>query len=149
MGPTVPPSESSHEVPPCSSCHPCGVAYIRSEEPATCRCALFVSSRHTEIMVHELEAVPIDNCESHNQCMDRCTTELNEDTNNMDLWSMMGNDTVGQSFCTELYHHFFFWIHNSNIHGYYEMCGGPWEYTGLDSQQPLCCDMGQQEHCIS
>merc|ERR1711915_188006 len=45
---------------------------------------------------------------------------------NLDLWSTMGNDTVGQAFCTELYSHFFFWIHNSMIHGYYEMCGGPW-----------------------
>ncbi|KAK7072596.1 hypothetical protein SK128_003032 [Halocaridina rubra] len=127
----------------------CALAYVRTQESAYCRCALFVSSRHTEIMVYELAPVNIDTCESHNQCQNRCATEISQDTNDLDLWSMWGNDTVGQAFCTELYSHFFFYIHNSYIHGYYEMCGGPWEYTGQDSQQPLCCDMGQQEHCIA
>ncbi|KAK7066287.1 hypothetical protein SK128_016917 [Halocaridina rubra] len=127
-----------------------GLVYIRSQgEPATCRCALFVSSRSAEIMVYELNNVLIGDCNSHDQCMSRCTSELNQITNNLDLWSMMGNDTVGQAFCQELYSHFFFYIHNSYVHGYYEICGGPWEYTGIDSQQPLCCDMGQQEHCIA
>ncbi|KAK7073994.1 hypothetical protein SK128_009675 [Halocaridina rubra] len=125
------------------------IAYVRTQEPGTCRCALFVSSRNAEIMVYELPPVNINDCESHNQCQNRCIKEIGEDTNDLDLWSMMGNDTVGQAFCTELYSHFFYFIHNSYIHGYYEMCGGPWEYTGQDSQQPLCCDLGQQEHCIA
>ncbi|XP_042223222.1 uncharacterized protein LOC121867371 [Homarus americanus] len=111
--------------------------------------APLVSSRDTEMMVLELPAVNITDCQSHNQCQNRCTKEISDMTNNMDLWSTMGDDTVGQDFCTELYSHFFFFVHNSYVHGYYEMCGGPWEYTGLDSQQMLCCDMGQQAHCVS
>ncbi|XP_068209529.1 uncharacterized protein [Palaemon carinicauda] len=126
----------------------CSVAYVRSDEPAVCRCALFVSSTHNEYMVYLLDPVPIDSCESHDQCKNRCVKEVNEDTSNLDLWAMMGDDTVGQAFCHELSLHLFLWIHNSYIHGYYQVCGGPWEYTGIDSQQPLCCSMGQQKHCV-
>ncbi|XP_071533760.1 uncharacterized protein [Panulirus ornatus] len=118
-------------------------------EPGWCRCAAFVSSRHTELMVLELPEVNITDCQNHNQCRNRCTKEINEMTNDMDLWSLVEGETVGQYFCQELYSHFFFFIHNSYIHGYYEICGGPWEYTGIDSQQMLCCNLGQHEHCIS
>ncbi|XP_064104313.1 uncharacterized protein LOC135214174 [Macrobrachium nipponense] len=122
------------------------VAFVRSDEPATCRCAVFVSSPHNEYMVYQLDPVTIDSCESHSQCKNRC---VKEDTTNLDLWAMMGEDTVGQAFCHELYSHHIHWIHNSYVHGYYEMCGGPWEYTGMDSQQQLCCSRGQQKHCIA
>lgn len=46
------------------------------EEPAYCRCASFVSSRHNEIMVLELPAVDVTSCDAHNQCKNRCTTEV-------------------------------------------------------------------------
>ncbi|XP_050738994.1 uncharacterized protein LOC127009701 [Eriocheir sinensis] len=118
-------------------------------EGGWCRCAAFVSSRTMEIMVLELPEVPITDCMSHNQCKNRCVDEINTMTNEMDLWSTVNETTVGQVFCEELFSHGLFWIHNSYIHGYYEVCGGPWEYTGIDSQQMLCCTSSQQIHCVT
>ncbi|XP_063876584.1 uncharacterized protein LOC135109254 [Scylla paramamosain] len=114
-----------------------------------CRCGSFVSSRHMEIMVLELPEITINDCDSHNQCKNACSKEINTMTNNMDLWSTVDGETVGQYFCNELFQHGFFWIHNSYIHGYYEVCGGPWEYTGIDSQQQLCCTNHEHIHCVS
>ncbi|XP_042863733.1 uncharacterized protein LOC122248018 isoform X2 [Penaeus japonicus] len=125
------------------------VASVSSEE-AWCRCGLFVSSPNAEIMVYELPEVDVTSCDNHNQCKNRCIKEFNEMTNDMDLWSTVdGGDTIGQYICQNLYHNFLIFIHNSYVHAYYEMCGGPWEYAGLDSQQMLCCNVGQHEHCIS
>ncbi|XP_027227464.1 uncharacterized protein [Penaeus vannamei] len=125
------------------------VGFVSSQSEPWCRCAMFVSSSNAEIMVYELPQVNITDCNSHNQCKNRCTNEFNEMTNNMDLWSTVDGDTVGHYICQNLYSNFIFFIHNSYVHAYYEMCGGPWEYTGLDSQQMLCCNVGQHEHCIS
>nr|XP_027227462.1 uncharacterized protein LOC113819422 [Penaeus vannamei] len=125
------------------------VGLISGQGEPWCRCALFVSSSYAEWMVFELPEVNITDCDSHDQCKWHCIKELNEMTNEMDLWSTVSNATVGQYICEELYSHFIFFIHNSYVHAYYEMCGGPWEYTGLDSQQMLCCDRGEHKHCIS
>ncbi|XP_027227469.2 uncharacterized protein [Penaeus vannamei] len=122
-----------------------GFVYVSAQTEPWCRCALFVSTEHTEWMVYELPEVVITDCESHNQCKNRCTREFNEMTNNMDLWSTVNNATVGSYLCQNVEH----FIHNKYVHAYYEMCGGPWEYAGLDSQQMLCCYQGQHEHCVS
>ncbi|XP_063585872.1 uncharacterized protein LOC134763240 [Penaeus indicus] len=125
------------------------VGSVSSQSEPWCRCALFVSSNSAEIMVYELPEVTITDCESHSQCKNRCTKEFNEMTNEMDLWSTVNGETVGQFICQNLYGNFVMFIHNSYVHAYYEMCGGPWEYAGLDSQQMLCCSLGQHEHCVS
>merc|ERR1719167_1250865 len=91
-------------------------AAFASGEESWCRCALFVSTPSSEIMAEELPEVPIDNCESHNQCRDRCTEEFNEMTANMDLWATVNGDTVGQEVCESLYSEFIFWVHNSMIY---------------------------------
>merc|ERR1712121_442286 len=90
----------------------CSVAHVRSDEPPTCSCALFLSTTYEELMVYRLDEVQVDNCESHNQCKQQCTDELNEDTSELDLWAMMGDDTVGQAFCSKLAHYHHSWIHN-------------------------------------
>lgn len=41
--------------------------------------------------------------------------QFNEMTNEMDLWSTVGNATVGQYICEDLYSHFIFFIHNSYV----------------------------------
>ena len=43
---------------------------------AWCRCAMFVSSNNSEFMAMELPQVNITDCESHNQCKNRCTNEV-------------------------------------------------------------------------
>nr|XP_027227466.1 uncharacterized protein LOC113819428 [Penaeus vannamei] len=122
-----------------------GVAYVSAQTEPWCRCALFVSGGHAEYMVSELPEVEINDCESHDQCKYRCRREFNDMTNEMDLWSTVNNATVGSYLCQNLEHS----IHNKYVYGYYEMCGGPWEYSGLVSQQMLCCYKGEHNHCIS
>merc|ERR1712002_112969 len=123
---------------------------IAQTEPY-CRCTGMVSSEHAEWLVYELPSVNITDCDTsgHDQCQYRCRKEFNEMSNNGDLWSVVEGETVGQYVCADLKSNFVFWIYNSYIHVYYEVCGGPWEYTGLDSQQMLCCSNGEHKHCIS
>merc|ERR1719495_2669750 len=125
------------------------VAYVSGQSEAWCRCALFISTSTSELMVTELPEVPISDCDSHNQCKGRCVGEFNNMTNNMDLWSTVDGETVGHHICQNLASNNAYFINNKVVHAYYEMCGGPWEYSGLDSQQMLCCNIGQHEHCIS
>merc|ERR1712002_186911 len=113
-----------------------------------CRCALFVSSPFSEIMAYQLPELPIDTCDSRETCKKLCSDEIDTMTNGIDLWSEVNGQTVGQYICEELNKHFFFIIHNSKIHGYFELCGGAFEFTGQDSQDMLCCFMGKHEHCI-
>merc|ERR1719244_1096288 len=121
------------------------VAYVSGQTEPCCRCALFVSNYGSENMVSELPQVNITDCDSHNQCRGRCVGEFNDMTNEMDLWSTVDGETVGQGLCKYLSDRNFYFIFNKRVHAYYEMCGGPWEYAGLDSQQLLCCNLGQHE----
>ncbi|XP_064096480.1 uncharacterized protein LOC135208307 [Macrobrachium nipponense] len=76
--------------------------------------------------------------------------KLNAISNGGDLWHMCEDGvTVGQHVCDSLvglFHHF---VQNHYVYGYYEICGGAWQYTGLSSKQMLCCEGGQHVHCIS
>ncbi|XP_069987038.1 uncharacterized protein [Penaeus vannamei] len=127
------------------------VAAVSAQTEPWCRCAAFVTYEHSEIMVFEAPEVTIDSCvDDAKQCKRACATELNTLSNNGDLWFMQENGlTVGQDICSYLAGHFFFWMRNHRVYGYYEVCGGAWEYAGVESQQMLCCDGGKHEHCIA
>ncbi|XP_047483859.1 uncharacterized protein LOC125035470 [Penaeus chinensis] len=126
------------------------VAAVSAQTEPWCRCAAFVTYEHSEIMVYEAPEVTIDSCEDDaKQCKNSCAKELNTMSNNGDLWLELDSGiTVGQYICTYLADHFFFWMSNHKVYGYYEVCGGAWQFTGVESQQLLCCDAGKHEHCI-
>ncbi|XP_071533761.1 uncharacterized protein [Panulirus ornatus] len=126
-----------------------GVTFVSGLDEPWCRCGLFVSSRYSEIMVYEMPEIPIVSCTEHDICRGMCRNELCEYTDDLNLWAMVGNETVGQYVCTGLYGNYYYFIHNRYVHAYYELCGGPWEYADLTSQQMLCCNRGEHEHCIS
>ncbi|XP_068234453.1 uncharacterized protein [Palaemon carinicauda] len=126
------------------------VAAARAQQnEAWCRCAAFITNDDDETMVYEYPEIPIDSCEDHKKCKNKCITEFNEYSGYGDMWAMTdGGITVGQSICdtlTGLHHPY---VHNHYVYAYYEVCGGPWEYTGLSSTGMLCCNDGVQEHCI-
>ncbi|XP_068234036.1 uncharacterized protein [Palaemon carinicauda] len=117
-----------------------------------CRCAAFVTYEYMEMMVYEAPEVIIDSCEADGakQCKNRCIKELNEISYDGDLWAMTEKGiTVGQHVCTHLSRFFITFFHNHVIYGYYEVCGGAWQYAGVQSQQMLCCNGGEHEHCVA
>ncbi|XP_068234454.1 uncharacterized protein [Palaemon carinicauda] len=128
------------------------IAVASAQSEPWCRCAAFVTYEYMEMMVYEFPEVIIDSCEDDGakQCKNRCIKELNEATNNGDLWYMtdMGF-SVGQYICADLMRHTIYFLHNHVVYGYYEVCGGAWQYTGVKSQEMLCCNGGEHEHCIA
>ncbi|XP_042882676.1 uncharacterized protein LOC122259798 [Penaeus japonicus] len=126
------------------------VAAVSGQTEPWCRCAAFVTYEYTEMMVYEAPDIIIDSCQDDaNQCKDACANELNTLSGNGDLWLLQESGvTIGQTICTALADHFLFWVVNHRVYGYFEVCGGPWEYSGVASQQLLCCDGGKHDHCI-
>merc|ERR1711915_117234 len=118
---------------------------------AWCRCAAFITFENTEFMVYESAEVPIDDCQDDaKQCKNACTAQINELSDNGNLWYLQeSGETVGQTICSDLASPFVPFVHNHYVYGYFEVCGGAWEYTGIASTQQLCCNGGKHEHCIS
>ncbi|XP_076056196.1 uncharacterized protein LOC143034134 isoform X2 [Oratosquilla oratoria] len=112
------------------------VALTRAAEMALCRCAIFHSSGHGEFMVYELPGIDVPNCRYKHTCQGRCEDEFSQLAANGNLYASVGNTTVGQLLCDE--HK---WpVHNQMMYLYYDICNGPWRYTGKHSMQLLCCD---------
>ncbi|XP_064096410.1 uncharacterized protein LOC135208217 [Macrobrachium nipponense] len=126
------------------------VAAVCGQQEPWCRCGAFITFDDDEAMVYEMPEVTIDSCENHKQCKNSCTKEMNNYSHYGDLWAMTPlNKTVGQAICETLTGLSYDFVHNHYVYGYYEVCGGPWEYTGIASKGMLCCNDGLQEHCIN
>ncbi|XP_068234032.1 uncharacterized protein [Palaemon carinicauda] len=126
------------------------VAAARAQQnEAWCRCAAFITGDDDETMVYEYPEIPIDSCEEHNKCKNKCITEFNEYTTYGDMWAMTPEGiTVGQTICNTLTGLDKTYVHNHYVYCYYEVCGGPWEYTDQSSTGMLCCYEGEQVPCI-
>jgi len=116
-----------------------------------CRCAAFATYSDSQKMVWEGDEVSATTCDSSvNECRDACAAQINAGSNNGDLWYVTEvGTTVGQQICESLVALDSQYVHNHRIYGYFQLCGGPWEYAGVASQQSLCCTNGQQKHCIN
>ncbi|XP_076056268.1 uncharacterized protein LOC143034212 [Oratosquilla oratoria] len=126
------------------------VAAVSGQTEPWCRCAFFVTNSYAEVMVYELPEVPIDSCENSRACKTRCTTDLNASSDYGNLWYLLEDgQTTGQKICTLMRDHFIFFLHNRRVYGYYEVCGGAWQYANVMSEQLLCCEGGEQKHCIA
>ncbi|XP_066972842.1 uncharacterized protein [Macrobrachium rosenbergii] len=128
------------------------VAIASAQTEAWCRCAAFVTYEHTEIMVYEAPEVTITACDAvaAEECKAGCVAELSVASDNGDLWHITEDGiTIGQYICSYLAKQLFFYLHNHRVYGYYEVCGGAWQYADLVSQQMLCCVGGKHEHCVS
>ncbi|XP_045106760.1 uncharacterized protein LOC123501806 [Portunus trituberculatus] len=124
-------------------------AAANAQSEAWCRCAAFITYNRNEMMVHEAPEIPINSCDDANQCKQKCVAEINEVSYDGDLWHMLEDGyTVGQHVCTELADRFVFFVVGHKVYGYYEVCGGAWQYTGVASTTKLCCNGGQHSHCL-
>ncbi|XP_042232077.1 uncharacterized protein LOC121872971 [Homarus americanus] len=127
------------------------IAAVSGQTEPWCRCAAFVTYEYYEIMVHEEPEIPIDSCDANGalQCKTTCADNLDTLSDNGNLWKLMDSGlTIGQDICSELADHFTFFLYNHKVYGYFEVCGGAWQYAGIASQQKLCCEGGKQHHCI-
>ncbi|XP_050732119.1 uncharacterized protein LOC127006334 [Eriocheir sinensis] len=125
-------------------------ASVSGQSEGWCRCAAFISYNRVEMMVYEAPEAPIDNCDAVNQCKNRCVTEMDELSFGGDLWHVTNSGlTVGQEMCTTLADHYVFYISDHKVYGYFEVCGGAWQYADVASTSDLCCNGGQQKHCQS
>ncbi|XP_068234033.1 uncharacterized protein [Palaemon carinicauda] len=128
------------------------VAAVVAQKEPWCRCGIFINFSDHQELVYTLENIIIDDCvASAETCKTSCAAEINEFTNDGDLWSLASSgETVGQEICTKMAaaeHHSHHYIHNRNVYGYFGLCAGPWEYADVKSQQMLCCEDGVHAHC--
>ncbi|XP_076056405.1 uncharacterized protein LOC143034348 [Oratosquilla oratoria] len=115
-----------------------------------CRCGLFSTGEFGEYMTLELPGLDVPSCEYKHTCEGRCIDEFNTITSNGNLYAPIGDSTVGQKICDVTSSDpFWLWpIDRCVMHLYYEICNGPWRYTGKHSMQMLCCDdNGKQYVC--
>ncbi|XP_076029622.1 uncharacterized protein LOC143020038 isoform X2 [Oratosquilla oratoria] len=112
-----------------------------------CRCGAFTTSSIGEIIIYELPGIDIGSCDAHVQCKSRCEKEFNDMSSNGDLNHMVDAFTsVGQYLCQQVDHP----VHNEYVYAYFELCNGPWEYTGSRTMQMLCCNSsGEHYQCTS
>ncbi|XP_042882681.1 uncharacterized protein LOC122259801 [Penaeus japonicus] len=124
-------------------------ALTRAQDPQEpwCNCAAFVSYEHSEIKVYQGPVINLNHCDHTDQCKVACVAELESLTNNGDLFYEVDGQTVGQYICTSLADNMFFVMNNKYVYGYFEVCGGAWQYTGIKAQQKLCCTNGIHKHC--
>ncbi|XP_068234034.1 uncharacterized protein [Palaemon carinicauda] len=127
------------------------LAAVGSAEDSFCRCGAFITYSDDQAMVYLAPELPIDSCEDDAQlCRDSCSKELKDMSHGGDMWHVApSGKTVGQHICETLTGLHYDFVHNHVVYGYYEVCGGPWQYTGVSSKGMLCCDDGFQEHCIN
>ncbi|CAL4113365.1 unnamed protein product [Meganyctiphanes norvegica] len=116
-----------------------------AEGAASCRCGAFITTEEGDILIYALPTTDVETCDDVNECSRACVEEVGDGGDLFGI-SSDGERTNGQVLCDELAKP----IENQYIYGYYEICGGPWEYTDVHSGDMLCCDdSGQQQVCIA
>ncbi|XP_047483756.1 uncharacterized protein LOC125035420 [Penaeus chinensis] len=122
---------------------------LASGETPWCTCAPFVSFEHTEVMVYNSHEIKINDCENDKRkCNNECNAYLSSNTNEGDLWYAINGATVGQHVCSYVFQHDLMpFLMHKMVYGYYQVCGGAWQYAEISSKEPLCCELGNQKHC--
>ncbi|KRY96916.1 hypothetical protein T11_4388 [Trichinella zimbabwensis] len=121
---------------------------LASGETSWCTCAPFVSFEHTEIMVYNSYETTLDDCKNKEKCNKDCNEYFGANTNDGDLWHFVNGATVGQHLCNYVFQNDLMPVlMHKMVYGYYQVCGGAWQYTELSSNEALCCELGNQKHC--
>merc|ERR1712198_41447 len=119
------------------------LAVATAQHKASCRCGAFITTDTGDRLLYELPAIDVNSCDQHDACKKRCTKEYDTMSGGGDLdFVTEDGETVGQALCTEIGHH----IRNEHVYAFYEICNGPWEFTGEQTQQKLCCDDHHKYH---
>ncbi|XP_042882668.1 uncharacterized protein LOC122259792 [Penaeus japonicus] len=122
---------------------------IASASSDWCTCAPFASFEHSEIMVYYSKEFTIDNCINDVlMCRTKCRQYFEDNTNGGDLWHPIEGATVGQHICNYVFTNDLMpFLMHKKVHGYYQVCGGAWQYAEVTSKDALCCELGSQKHC--
>ncbi|XP_042877813.1 uncharacterized protein LOC122256905 [Penaeus japonicus] len=114
-----------------------------------CTCSLMVNYENMIVMVYKFPEEDLSTCTDDDTCKLKCRNVIETQTNTIDLWGLDPHGhTVGSHICEFLYDtEKIPFVFNKIVHGYYQVCGGPWVYTDQDSEDMLCCDLGIHEHC--
>ncbi|ROT84648.1 hypothetical protein C7M84_022160 [Penaeus vannamei] len=120
------------------------ISAAAAQDPANCRCGAFITLDSVEKMLYELPPLDMGSCDQHNKCRDRCFKEFEELSGGGDLNYITsdGVTPVGQILCTASGKP----VHNEYVYAYSELCDGPWEWTGDQTMQPLCCNKDHEYH---
>ncbi|MFM9394546.1 hypothetical protein, partial [Bacillus velezensis] len=118
------------------------VAVAAAQDPANCRCGAFITLDGGEKLLYELPALDMGGCDQNHKCQNRCFKEFEELSGGGDLNFITsdGVTPVGQILCTAVGEP----VQNEYVYAYSEICDGPWEWTGDQTMQPLCCSQDQQ-----
>ncbi|XP_063613081.1 uncharacterized protein LOC134786422 [Penaeus indicus] len=123
------------------------LASAQDPQEPWCNCAAFVSYEHSEIKVYQGPLINLSHCDYTDRCKELCVAELRNLTNSGDLFFEVDGQTIGQYICNNLADIGFVAMHNKYVYGYFEVCGGAWQYADVMTQQKLCCTMGEHKHC--
>ncbi|XP_042879843.1 uncharacterized protein LOC122258136 [Penaeus japonicus] len=103
---------------------------------APCRCGAFVTLDASEVMLYELPPVEVNSCDQNKACQNRCFLEFEQLSGGGDLdFVTSTNSSVGQVLCDAAGTA----VETKFVYAYSEICDGPWEWTGDQTEQPLCC----------
>merc|ERR1712002_598102 len=113
-----------------------------------CRCGFFVTLFTWEIEIHCLPAINLASCDDVDGCVLACKTEADKLTNHGDMYFELSNGyNVGQELCLGSLTHFAPDMWHEYVHGYANVCHGPWLYTQFTLKEELCCYMGRFFTC--
>ncbi|XP_037782777.1 uncharacterized protein LOC119579114 [Penaeus monodon] len=111
-------------------------AAATSQQVAPCRCGAFISGDAGDTLLYELPPIEVHSCDQSHPCQNRCIQEFELMSGGGDLdFVTSTNATVGEILCDGAGTA----VASQNVDAFYELCDGPWEVTGITSQQPLCC----------
>ncbi|XP_050721096.1 uncharacterized protein LOC127000966 [Eriocheir sinensis] len=105
-----------------------------------CRCGAFVSTHTGEEEVVQFPPINLDDCTQDVQCAELCLAEWEEATNGGDLCNPTGDgDTIADDMCASLAEKGVDRLQPHTVYLYYNLCEGPWQWDGVQSQQELEC----------
>merc|ERR1712002_116334 len=123
------------------------VASVYGQAFPECRCGFFVTFFTTEIEIHRLPAINLASCDEVDECVVACRAEADKLSGHGDLHYELSNGySVGQELCIGALTFFMPQV-NDIVHGYANVCHGPWMYTGFSCKQKLCCHFGRHYEC--
>ncbi|XP_042230465.1 uncharacterized protein LOC121871932 [Homarus americanus] len=113
-----------------------------------CHCASIITTEEGAGLAYDLPPTEVQDCNNLEACELRCIDEYTVLTNDGDLDFVLENgETVGQVACNTLKPQGYDDVGPLEVFLYYNLCLGPWYYTGFKSQQKLCCVGGEHTPC--
>nr|XP_045605185.1 uncharacterized protein LOC123762617 [Procambarus clarkii] len=123
-------------------------ALTRAQEFPACLCGAFITLMEEEIEVFRLPPIEVADCDATTDCRARCIDEWTTITEDGDLdYTWLDGVTIGQHMCDSLHDNDHSDVGPHEVYLYYNICLGPWIYTGQTSRNTLCCSSSNYLTC--